>query len=93
MQSEAARRTGEYRLGQWVTLVVYENNPPRRIYTDGRGFDAEDNVPSFPGYSIGKWPDLRVTVPQYHGVFVSPRHLRLQRDAAAFSFDPWTFPH
>ena len=84
MQSEAAGRTGEYRLGQWVTLVVYENNLPRRIYTDGRGFDAEDNVPSFAGYSIGKWLELRVT---------DPGHLRLQRDAAAFSFDPWTFPH
>jgi len=69
MQSEAAGRTGEYRLGQWVTLVVYENNLPRRIYTDGRGFDAEDNVPSF---------DRQVA------------RLRLQRDAAAFSFDPWT---
>ena len=72
MQSEAAGRTGEYRLGQWVTLVVYENNLPRRIYTDGRGFDAGDNVPSF---------DRQVA------------RLRLQRDAAAFSFDPWTFPH
>ena len=53
-------------------MVVYENDPPRRIYTDGRGFNAEDNVPSF---------DRQVA------------RLRLQRDAAAFSFDPWTFPH
>jgi hypothetical protein len=64
-------------------MVVYENDPPRRIYTDGRGFNAEDNVPSFAGYSIGKWLELRVT---------DPGHLRLQRDAAAFSFGPWTFP-
>jgi hypothetical protein len=41
----------------WVTLVVYENNLPRRIYTDGRDFTAEDNVPSYAGYSIGKWLD------------------------------------
>jgi len=41
----------------WVTLVVFENNLPRRIYTDGRDFTAEDNVPSYAGYSIGKWLD------------------------------------
>src|SRR5262249_23747648 len=29
-----------------ITLIVFENNLPRRIYTDGRGFDAKDNVPS-----------------------------------------------
>jgi hypothetical protein len=41
----------------WVTLVVFENNLPRRIYTDGRGWDAKDNLPSYNGYSIGKWID------------------------------------
>jgi len=41
----------------WVTLIVFENNLPRRIYTDGRGFDAKDNMPSYNGYSIGKWID------------------------------------
>src|SRR5207253_10517875 len=41
----------------WVTLVVYENNLPRRIYTDGRDFSAKDNLPSYAGYSIGKWID------------------------------------
>jgi len=50
-------RQHEFFITPWVTLVVYENNLPRRIYTDGRGFDAEDNVPSFAGYSIGKWLD------------------------------------
>jgi hypothetical protein len=40
-----------------ITLIVFENNLPRRIYTDGRGFDAKDNVPSYNGYSIGKWID------------------------------------
>jgi hypothetical protein len=40
-----------------ITLVVYENNLPRRIYTDGRDFTAKDNLPSYAGYSIGKWLD------------------------------------
>jgi hypothetical protein len=40
-----------------ITLVVYENNLPRRIYTDGRDFSAKDNLPSYAGYSIGKWID------------------------------------
>ena len=50
-------RQHEFFITPWLTMVVYENNLPRRIYTDGRGFDAEDNVPSFAGYSIGKWLD------------------------------------
>jgi|SRR5262245_34905682 len=40
-----------------ITLVVYENHLPRRIYTDGRDFTAKDNLPSYNGYSIGKWID------------------------------------
>ena len=40
-----------------ITLIVFENNLPRRIYTDGRDFKAKDNVPSYNGYSIGKWID------------------------------------
>ena len=40
-----------------ITLVVFENNLPRRIYTDGRDFSARDNLPSYAGYSIGKWTD------------------------------------
>ena len=40
-----------------ITLIVFENNLPRRIYTDGRGFTAKDNMPSYAGYSIGKWLD------------------------------------
>ncbi len=41
-----------------ITLVVWENNLPRRIYTDGRDFSAKDNSePSYAGYSIGKWLD------------------------------------
>src|SRR4029077_1287967 len=38
-----------------MTIVVFENNLPRRIYTDGRDFTAKDNLPSYAGYSIGKW--------------------------------------
>jgi hypothetical protein len=40
-----------------ITLILFENNLPRRIYTDGRDFSAKDNVPSYAGYSIGKWID------------------------------------
>src|SRR5712672_4595455 len=40
-----------------ITLVVYENNLPRRIHTDGRDFSAKANLPSYAGYSIGKWAD------------------------------------
>jgi hypothetical protein len=40
-----------------ITLVVFENNLPRRIHTDGRDFTAKDNIPSYAGYSIGKWID------------------------------------
>jgi hypothetical protein len=47
----------EFFVLQKLTLVVYENNLPRRIYTDGRDFSAKDNLPSYAGYSIGKWID------------------------------------
>src|SRR6202000_2556838 len=39
-----------------ITYVVYENNLPRRIYTDGAGFPP-DNEPSYAGYSVGNWLD------------------------------------
>jgi hypothetical protein len=39
-----------------ITYVNSENNMPRRIYTDGRNFPA-DEEPSFAGYSIGHWID------------------------------------
>jgi hypothetical protein len=39
-----------------ITYVVYENNLPRRIYTDGSGFPP-DNEPSYAGYSVGIWLD------------------------------------
>jgi hypothetical protein len=39
-----------------ITIVVYDNNIPRWIYTDGRDF-PKDGEPSYAGYSIGKWLD------------------------------------
>ncbi len=39
-----------------ITYVVYENNLPRRIYTEGTGFPP-DNEPSYAGYSVGTWLD------------------------------------
>jgi hypothetical protein len=39
-----------------ITYVVYENNLPRRIYTDGSAFPP-DNEPSYAGYSVGTWLD------------------------------------
>lgn len=46
----------EFFIYPWITLVVYENNIPRRIYTDGRDFPKDDE-PSYAGTSIGKWLD------------------------------------
>jgi hypothetical protein len=46
----------EFFIYPWITLVVYENNLPRRIYTDGRDFPKDDE-PSYAGYSIGTWRD------------------------------------
>jgi hypothetical protein len=39
-----------------ITLVIFDNNIPRWIYTDGRDF-PKDAEPSYAGYSIGKWLD------------------------------------
>jgi hypothetical protein len=39
-----------------VSYVYGEGNMPRRIYTDGRSFPA-DEEPTYMGYSIGKWID------------------------------------
>ena len=70
-----------------MTLVVYDNNIPRWIYTDGREM-PKDAEPSYAGYSIGKWLDtdgdgrfdtLDVETSQLQG----PAHLRRQRPPAA----------
>jgi hypothetical protein len=39
-----------------ITYIMFENNLPRRIFTDGRGWPTNEE-PSFNGYSIGKWTD------------------------------------
>ncbi len=39
-----------------VTYINSENNQPRRIYTDGRGFPKDEEA-TWSGYSIGKWLD------------------------------------
>ncbi len=39
-------------------LISHVNDSYRRIYTDGRGWPNEDEyVPTYAGYSIGKWVD------------------------------------
>ena len=71
-----------------VTYVVFENNLPRRIYTDGRDLAAKDIEPSFSGYSIGRWLDtdgdgrydtLEVETRDFKG----PRNYRAERHSAA----------
>src|SRR5215831_11373262 len=39
-----------------VTYINFENNQPRRIYTDGRSFPKDEEA-TWSGYSIGKWLD------------------------------------
>jgi hypothetical protein len=39
-----------------ITYIMFENNLPRRIFTDGRGWPTNEE-PSFNGYSVGKWTD------------------------------------
>ena len=46
----------EFVFSQKVTYILFENNMPRRIYTDGRSW-PHDPEPTFAGYSIGKWID------------------------------------
>jgi hypothetical protein len=47
----------EFLISPKVTHILFENHLPRRIYTDGRGWPAEDIEPAFVGYSIGRWID------------------------------------
>jgi hypothetical protein len=39
-----------------ITYIHFENNMPRRIYTDGRDWPHNEE-PSLDGYSIGRWVD------------------------------------
>src|SRR5258707_14977965 len=62
-----------------VTLLIFQNALPRRIYTDGRAWPA-DLPPSFQGYSIGRWVDADAEG-RYHALeaetrsFTGPRAL------------------
>jgi hypothetical protein len=62
-----------------VTYVLTSNQEPiRRIYTDGRDFPT-DLIPSYAGYSIGRWIDedgsgtYRVLAVETRGPFKGPR--------------------
>jgi hypothetical protein len=41
-----------------TTYILFEYVMPRRIYTDGRNWPANEE-PALPGYSIGRWIDIR----------------------------------
>ena len=51
-----AVRPFEFVITPKVTYINFENNQPRRIYTDGRGFPKDEEA-TWPGYSIGTWHD------------------------------------
>jgi len=38
-----------------MTVVLYEGDAPRQIYTDGRELPKEFDQPAWLGYSVGKW--------------------------------------
>jgi hypothetical protein len=49
-------RPFEFVITPIVTYINFENNQPRRIYTDGRSFPKDEEA-TWSGYSIGKWLD------------------------------------
>jgi hypothetical protein len=57
-----------------VTYILFENNMPRRIYTDGRDW-PKDSEPTFAGYSIGKWIDEDGDG-RYDALEVETRHMK-----------------
>lgn len=44
----------EFVITPQITYLLFEDNLPRRIYTDARDWPAEP-APSFAGFSIGRW--------------------------------------
>ncbi|MGP0075934.1 MAG: hypothetical protein ACLPWF_28790 [Bryobacteraceae bacterium] len=38
-----------------LTVILYEGDAPRQIYTDGRELPKEFEQPAWLGYSVGKW--------------------------------------
>jgi hypothetical protein len=57
-----------------ITYVLFENNMPRRIFTDGRDWPKEPE-PSFAGISIGRWVDGDGDG-RYDTLEVETRHLK-----------------
>src|SRR6516165_12798295 len=69
-------------------LISHVNDSYRRIYTDGRGWPADDEfVPTYAGYSIGKWLDENGDG-RYDVLEVETRHLLNPRvyDASGLPF-------
>jgi hypothetical protein len=58
-------------------LISHNDDSYRRIYTDGRDWPAEP-IPTFAGYSIGKWIDADGDG-KYDVLEVETRHLKLPR--------------
>jgi hypothetical protein len=38
-----------------TTVILLEGGQPRQIYTDGRGWPKEFDLPAYVGYSVGHW--------------------------------------
>src|SRR5262245_3959059 len=57
-----------------TTYILFANNMPRRIYTDGRDW-PKDPEPAFAGLSIGKWIDEDGDG-RYDVLAVGTRHLK-----------------
>ena len=70
----------EFILSPKITYVLFENNMPRRIYTDGRTWP--DTEPTFAGYSIGKWIDADGDG-RYDALEVETRHIKGPRTLEA----------
>jgi hypothetical protein len=69
-------------------MISHVNDSYRRIYTDGRGWPAEDEyVPTYVGYSIGKWVDEDGDG-KYDVLEIETRHLLSDRvfDASGIPF-------
>jgi hypothetical protein len=73
-----------------TTFILFEvmTSEPRRIYTDGRDF-PQDQPPTYPGYSIGKWLDTDRDG-RFDTLEVETRNLRVPRlfDQTGIMFHP-----
>jgi hypothetical protein len=74
-----------------TTFVLFEitTSEPRRIYTDGRDFPPNQEVTTYPGYSIGKWLDTDGDG-KFDTLEVETRNLRVPRlfDQTGIMFHP-----